>query len=70
MPLFEVVFLSRPTKKELEDGAVETLLYGPKAVVARDMQGAAIAAAIGEDAPKGMDIQRTEVLVRPFANPI
>lgn len=66
MPLFEVAILEKPTKKELEDGASEKLVFGPKAVVARDGQAAAIAAVMGEGAPKGIDMSRAEVLVRPF----
>lgn len=67
MPLFEVAIVKKPTKKEIEeDGAVEELVFGPKAVVARDAQGAAIAAVMSGDAPK-IDMNKAEVLVRPFA---
>lgn len=68
MPLFEVAIIQKPTKKELDEGTgVEKLLFGPKAVVARDGQSAAIAAVTGADAPTGLDMSRAEVLVRPFA---
>lgn len=68
MPLFEVAIVKKPTKKEVEDGsAEEVLLFGPKPVIARDGQTAAIKAVTGEDAPKGMDLSRAEVLIRPFA---
>ena len=67
MPLFEVAILQKPTKKELDEGTgTEKLLFGPKAVVARDGQSAAIAAVTGSDAPQGLDMSRAEVLVRPF----
>jgi hypothetical protein len=67
MPLFEVAIVRKPTKKEAEEGAVEeTLLFGPKFVMARDGQTAAIKAVMGEDAPKGMDLSRAEVQIRPF----
>ena len=46
---------------------METLVFGPKPVIARDGQTAAIVAVTGEDAPKGIDMARAEVLVRPFA---
>jgi hypothetical protein len=59
-----VVVIERPTKKEAEDGAVERLVFGPKAVLAKNQQSAAIAAVLSEDAPK-IDMQRAEVLVRP-----
>jgi hypothetical protein len=68
MPLFEVAILQKMTKKELEEGTGrEVLLFGPKAVVARDGQSAAIAAVTGTDAPANLDMNRAEVIVRPFA---
>ena len=67
MPLFEVAILEKPTKKEAEEGTSEKLVFGPKAVVARDNQSAAIAAVMDGDVPKDLDRQRMEVLVRPFA---
>ncbi len=68
MPLFEVAIIQKPTKKELDEGTgTEKLVFGPKAVVARDGQSAAIAAVTGTDAPSGLDMTRAEVLVRPFA---
>ena len=67
MPLFEVAITQKPTKKELDEGTgKETLLFGPKAVMARDGQSAAVAAVTGSDAPKDLDMTRAEVLVRPF----
>jgi len=67
MPLFEVAILEKPTKKEAEEGASEKLVFGPKAVVARDNQSAAIAAVMDGEVPKDIDRSRMEVLVRPFA---
>jgi hypothetical protein len=67
MPLFEVAILEKPTKKEAEEGSSEKLVFGPKAVVARDQQSAAIAAVMGEEVPKDIARERMEVLVRPFA---
>lgn len=66
MALFEVAILERPTKKEMEDGGTERLVFGPKAVVARDEQSAAIAAVMDGGTPSDVDRQRMEVLVRPF----
>lgn len=65
MPLFEVAILEQPTKKEAEDGKVERLAFGPKAVVAKDTQSAAIAAVLDEKVD--IDRSRMMVLVRPFA---
>lgn len=68
MPLFEIAIVQQPTKKEAEEGTgVEKLLFGPKAVLARDAQTAAITAVTGSDAPQGLDMSRAQVLVRPFA---
>lgn len=63
MPVFEVVIVQKPTKKDAEDGAIETLLLGPKAVVAKDEQSAAIGAAMSMP---GVDLTRIDVKVRPF----
>lgn len=65
MPLFEVAIIKKPTMKEQEEGGVEELVFGPTAVVAQDGQSAAISAVTGSG--KTIDMQRCEVLVRPFA---
>ena len=68
MPLFEVAIIQKPTRKEVEEGTgKELLIFGPTAVIARDSQTAAIAAVTGPNAPKDLDMNRAEVLVRPFA---
>lgn len=67
MPLFEVAIIQKPTKKGAEEGEQEKLVFGPKGVVARDQQSAAIAAVLDEQLPKDVDRTRMEVLVRPFA---
>lgn len=66
MPLFTVAILLHPSKKAQEEGEPEKLVFGPTNVVAKDPQGAAVAAMLGENAPKGLDVTRAEVLVRPF----
>lgn len=68
MPLFEIAIIQKPTKKEIEEGTgTEKLLFGPTSVLARDGQAAAIVAVTGANAPKDLDMTRSEVLVRPFA---
>lgn len=71
MPLFEVAILQKPTKREIEEGgATEQLVFGPKPVVARDDQGAGIAAVLEakEEAESvDFDMNRCEVIIRPFA---
>ena len=64
MPLFEVAILETPTKKQSEEGKVERLVFGPKAVIARDAQGAGIAAVLDEKIV--VERSRMLVLVRPF----
>lgn len=66
MPLFEVAILETPTKKEAEEGKGERLVFGPKAVVARDAQSAAITAVLDGEKPD-VDRSKMQVLVRPFA---
>ncbi len=68
MPLFEIAIIEKPSKKEAEDGAVERLVLGPVAVLAKNDQAAVIAAILGRtssDTP--LDLNKVEVLVRPFA---
>ena len=66
MPLFEVAILQKPTPAEVERGDSETLVMGPKAVVAADSQSAAIVAVMDAGDLK-VDRSRLQVLVRPFA---
>lgn len=33
--LYEIAILEKPTKKETEEGAMEKLVFGPKAIVTR-----------------------------------
>jgi len=66
MPLFEVAIIEKPTRKEAEDGATEKLVFGPSPVIAKDQQSAVVVALLGPDRPK-VDMNKAEVLVRPFA---
>ena len=67
MPLYEIAIIQKPTKKEAEEGGIEKLLFGPKAVVARDEQAAAVGAVAGNGAlPPETDLNRIDVLIRPF----
>lgn len=64
MPLYEVVILEKPTDKAAKAGAVEKLIYGPRPVVAKTEQGAVLHV-MTNGRPK-FDINRAEVIVRPF----
>lgn len=66
MPLYEVAILKTPTKKEEEEGGCESLVFGPKAVVATNPQSAGVVAIRDESFPKEIDPSRLQVLVRPF----
>lgn len=68
MPVYEVCIVQKPTRKEAEDGGMEKLLYGPKAVVAKDPQAAAIGAVMGGELSKDADLTRLDVLIRPFSD--
>jgi hypothetical protein len=67
MPLFEVAILRRPTKKEHEDGAGEELLYGPKAMLAKDKETAGLMVMRSKDVPEDLDLNRADLIIRPFA---
>ena len=69
MPLFEVAILETPTKKEIEDGTGnEKLVFGPRFVVARDGQSAAMKAVLENPTDVAtVNKERMAILVRPFA---
>lgn len=68
MALFEVAVLEHPEKKKDESQKPEKLVGKPEYVIAKDGQAAALrfmrdhAAALAD-----LDMDRVEVLVRPFA---
>lgn len=65
--LFEVAIIQKPTKKEAEEnGAMETLVFGPKFEIARDAASAGLKAIRSEEA-KDLDLDKCEVMIRPFA---
>jgi hypothetical protein len=64
MPLFEVAIIEVPTKTDAEAGKSERLVVPPKAVCAKDAQTAAIR--VSMDANMEIDLDRMQVLVRPF----
>lgn len=69
MPLFEVAIIEKPTKKEAEEGASEKLVFGPKAIIAKDAQGAGIAAVMSEKSNLDQTrADRWDVIVRPFVS--
>lgn len=68
MPLFEIAITQRANKKELDDGAAaERLLLKPIFILAKDDKTAGLMAMTHTDTPRDLDLNRAEVLVRPFA---
>lgn len=65
MPLFEVAVITKPSKKESEEGGQEGLILPPRCVVAKDKQSAIVKVLASQDVPK-FDPDRSEVIVRPF----
>jgi hypothetical protein len=69
VPLFEVAILQLPTAQELERGKCEKLVFGPKTVVANDHASAGIAAVMeSKEGLPELDVNRLQVLTRPFVN--
>lgn len=67
MPVFEVVIVLKATEKEIKDGKPkETLLY-QKTLIAKDETTAGMHAIRGEGVPPDLDLDRADVMIRPFA---
>jgi hypothetical protein len=64
MPLFGVAVIEHPTPEEKEKGKEETLLVEPKWLVAKSADIAKVLA--GRELPAEVNVDRIEVLVRPF----
>jgi hypothetical protein len=68
MPLYEGAILEQPTKKEMdEENKTERLVFGPKAFTARNPASASmVLGQLAADAVKDVDVNKLEVLIRPF----
>ena len=66
MPVFEVIVLEHPKKKDAKNGELESIIFGPKCVIATDQQQAVLEVVM-DHADMDIDRKRMEVLVRPFA---
>ena len=64
--LYEVALIQQPTEKEMEEGAQEKLILAPTAVIAKDEQSAGVAAVLEHKGDIKCEINRVQVLVRPF----
>lgn len=63
--LYEVALVEEPTKKAAEDGKMERLVFGPKAICAGSDQAAGLLA--GKEADlSGVNVDQLRVYVRPF----
>ena len=65
--LFEVAIIEHPTEQESKNGKGSSLVMGPIPVVAPDAQAACISAVLTNGKASAMDMNRVEVIVRPFA---
>jgi len=66
MPLFQIAVVSVPTKKELEEGETEKLIYWTeKPICAKNEQTAVLGVAMS-DGLKGADLNKIQVIVLPF----
>ena len=69
MPVFEILITTKLTQDEREHGALESIVAGPKLLVALNEQSAslnAIMQAKEKGELEGKDIGRLDILVRPF----
>ena len=65
--LYWVAAIEEPTKKQKEEeNAIETLIMQPKIVVAKDDKTAAIKVVMEAEELKGKDLNKVQVIVRPF----
>jgi ribosomal protein L7/L12 len=65
--LYWVAVVEEPTKKQKEeDGKEETIIMQPKITSAKDDKMAAIKIVREAEELKGMDLNRVQVIVRPF----
>jgi hypothetical protein len=67
MPVFEVVIIEEPSQNARDDGAMEKLVLGPVAVVAKDANSAGTVVAMEHaDQLRAIDKGRMKTLCRPF----
>jgi len=65
--LYWVAAVLEPTKKQKEEeNKMEELVLQPKIVVAKDDKSAAIKVVMESEELKGKDMNRVQVVVRPF----
>ena len=67
MGLFEVAILEVPTEKEEEEGVEERLVFGPRPVIATDIQTAGYNVLMDFKNEIQVKRNRMRVLIRPFA---
>lgn len=65
MALYIVALIRKPTKKQEEEGALESLIMEPTYVIAKDDKSAAVQAVMKNKTDLG-DMNNVEVIVRPF----
>ena len=64
----EVLVIEYPKKVKDEEPELERIVLGPKVVVAKSEQSAAVLVLRDPDFPTDAVLERCEVVVRPFVN--
>lgn len=64
--LYEVALIQNPTKTEAENGSLGKLIMPPVYVMAKSEQAAGVQAVMANKEKLPDELERVEVLVRPF----
>jgi hypothetical protein len=65
--LYEVALIEMPTEKEMENGVMEKIILAPTSVIAKDERSAAVIAVMNNKDKITGNMDRVQVLCRPFA---
>ena len=63
----EVIVIEYPKKVKDEEPGLERIVFGPKVIVAKNEQSAAVIVLRDPEFPAKLALERCEVMVRPFA---
>lgn len=65
--IFEAIVIENPTKEQKNNDTLEELVLGPKIIIAKDANAAALSVVLDSAAALiSRDRSRLEVLIRPF----
>lgn len=66
MPLYQIAVVSMPSKKDIEEGISENLIYWTEKPICAKNEQAALFGVAMSDALKGADLNKIQVIVVPF----